>query len=242
VSDLDTVAEHKAAWYRLIGTTSADGALAENSESADDVAYLFLTRGYRAAQAWLISEGMGERWRKRSSAITSWSGTDAADGGRYKEITSAGGIATDFLRPDSMRADGASPGRSALVEADGDPWGCEVEADQDYVKGDYYYLSADRLWLARTANVPSTVYFRYYYAHPAITSGTTSFDMPVALRWLSVAEAADAAANEGWLPGGTEQLSKIDRALGKARADARAQRRTRSPRRFKPPAKHASHW
>lgn len=238
--ELITAEEHADAVLRLLGVLSSDDALVEQGEATGDLVYYALTRGYRSAQAWLISQGMNQRWRKRSSAITTWNGSDAADGGRYVNLISgAGAVATDFLRLDSDE----KSRRGGLVQANGDAWGCEIGVDDDQAKGSYFYVKNDQLWLARSASPPSPVYAKYFYAHPAITSAFTAFDMPVDLRWLCVAEAADAAVKDEWIPGGTEAESRVARALGRARDEAkRIVRRTRQPRQFKGVAPMGNHW
>lgn len=239
--ELASVAEHVRAFYRATGALSGDDALIEQGEVADDVVYLALTRGFRACQRWLIDQSAGERWRKRSAAITTWSGSETTDGGRYVNLAS--GSAPTAIATDFMRLDGDQTGRSALVQADGTPWGREVPADDDWRRGDYYYLAGDRLWLTRSASPPSTLYLRYYYSHPAISSATTTFDMAVDLRWLCIAEAVSAAVNEAWVPSGADGVVKSDRALEKAREEARRTlRRTREPRRMQGPQRYASHW
>jgi hypothetical protein len=230
--------EHSRALYRLWGLTSSDDALTEQGEASGDLIALYLTRGYRTTQRWAVDQGHAQsRWRKRSSAITSWPGTDAADGGRYVNLaTGSGAIATDFLR-----LDGDQKTRSALVQANGDAWGSEIEADQDFAKGNYYYLKDDQLWLARGASPPSTLYLRYYYQHPAITSATTSFDMPVDARWLCVCEAAIAGTLDGWGVDGA--VLRIETARKLAREEARrVLRRTREPRKFRMPQMYGTRW
>lgn len=188
MSTLTTIAKFRQAFYRLVGTVSADSALVENSEAADDVAYYCLTAGIRQAQLYLIDCGMANRWRKRSSAITSWTGSDAVDGGRYTDLP------TDFLRLATDDYD------SALVKANNDRWGRLISADDDWAKGDYYYLKNEQLWLARTASPPTTLYLVYHFAHPPLSAATASFDFPEDALPLGVAYAGEVAMAEGWLP------------------------------------------
>lgn len=238
---LSSIAEHTRALYRLLGLVSTDDVFTEQGEAANDVAYLALTDGYRRTQNWIISKGGGERWRKRAStAITAWTGSDASVGGRYVALADYcldAASNPDFLRLDSKPKED----RSALVEANGDQWGSEIEADEDWAKGDYYYLKGEQLWLARTAGPPSTLYLRYYYKHPRITSATSSFDMDEELRWLCVAEAADAANRDGWGVEGAQ--ARIDAALAYRRSEAkRMVRRTRNPRRMEARPAIGTHW
>jgi len=226
--ELDTVAKVLYAWYRLVGTTSADGALTDLGEGTNDVAYLYLTRGSRKAQRWMADMGYGG-WRKRGSAL-SWSGADATDGGRYSALPS------DFLRAYG------SARLSALRKADGTPWGQEVTAHEETVKGDFYYLRGEQLWITRLANPPSALYLEYHYKHPA-WDGDTTIDFPMDARPLIVAEAANVAKEEDWFPHGPEIEQKIERALARAREEARGvARQTKQPRQFQRPRRIGNRW
>ena len=226
--EMDTVGKVKAEFYRLVGTLPDDGALVENSEAQDDVAYLYLTRGSRAAQRWMLKMGYGG-WRKRSAALT-WSGTDAADGGRYATLP------TDFLRACGSQR------QSALREANGDGWGQEIIVYDEQLEGDGYYFRGDTLWLARTAAPPTTLYLDYHYTHPAWSASVT-IDFPMDARALIVAEAADAAKAENWLPGDQAMEVKIGRALAQAREEARdVARPSRQPRQFKKAPRWGNRW
>ena len=226
--ELDTVGKIRAAFYRLTGTLSDDGALFENSEAVDEVADIYLTRGCRNAQRWLLKMGYGG-WRKRTTALT-WSGSDAADGGRYATLPS------DFLRACGSERE------SALQEANGDTWGQEVGARDTKVKGDGYYVLGETLWLTRDASPPATLYLAYHYTHPAWTSAV-EIDFPVDARALLVAEAANVAKEENWLPGGPEMEGKIERALMRAREEARdLARPTKQPRTFRKLPRIGNRW
>ena len=210
--EITTPAQALAALYRLTGTVSGDDGMEENGEDTDEVGYIYLTRGFRAAQRWLIARGLGDRWRKRSSAL-SWSGADSTDGGRYAALPD------DFLRLTGVRAsNGLRSG--ALREANGDAWGQEIAAEDDRYKGNFYYLKSDQLWLARDASPPTTLYLDYFYKHPAISAATVSFDVPVDAVHLCVAEGANAAKEESWMEGGAEAEAKIERALARAQGEA----------------------
>jgi hypothetical protein len=230
--ELTTAAQHLAAFYRLGGVTSDDDALTEQGEATDEVGYLYLTRGCRAAQRWMLSKGYSG-WRKRSSALT-WSGSDSTDGGRYSDIPA------DFLRLYGDRRR-----RSALVEADGKQWGVEVDPTEDDRTGNGYYLKNDQLWLLRGAGPPSTVYLDYHYKHPKWTAALADadIDFPLDARWLIPAEAAEAAKEESWLPGGPEMEFKIERALAKAQREALGiARQSKAPREWKRPLRHGNRW
>ena len=226
--ELDSVTKIREAWYRLLGTTEDDPALVEQTEAVNDVAYEFLTVGCREAQRHMLKMGF-KGWRKRSAAL-SWSGTDAADGGRYSALP------TDFLRAYGNRT------VSALREASGDRWGSEIDPDDDNLKGDYYYIRGEQLWLGRSASPPATVYLDYHYKHP-LWSASVTIDFPMDARMLIVAEAAAAAMLESWLLGGPELEQKISRALMQWRERARGiSRATKSPRQFAKPVRFGSRW
>lgn len=225
--ELDTVARMREAFYRLCGTDANDQALVDQTESTNDVAYLYLTRGCRSAQRWMIDMGFSG-WRKRSTAL-SWTGTDATTGGRYSELPS------DFLR-----AYGDDQ-RSALRQANGDEWGYE-QMDGEFQKGNFYYFRDNQLWLGRNASPPTTLYLEYHYTHPK-WDGTTTIDFPMDARWLIVAEAANVAKEENWLPGGPELEVKIERALQRAREETRKIARvSKRPRQLRKAARVANHW
>lgn len=226
--DLDTVEKVRWAFYRLCGTNADDGALTEQGETENDVAYLFLTRGTRSAQRWMLKMGYGG-WRQRSAAL-SFSGTDADDGGRYVALP------TDFLRTYG------SPRFSALRQANGDGWGQEVPPEQGVVTGDFYYVRGEQLWLSRNAQPPSPLYLDYHFRHP-VWSDTVTMDFPLEARALMVAEAANVAKEENWLLGGADMERKIERALARAREEARdIARPTKAPRTMRRPVRFGNHW
>lgn len=240
MSALDTITELRYAFYRACGTVSSDDALVEQGETADDVAYLHLTRGIRAAQRWLIDAGIGHRWLKRSSAITSWTGADDTHGGRYVALSST---ANDFLRLFQRKVRGQRRHNGGLVEQGGDAWGYETTVDEEELKGDYYYLKADQLWIARQASPPSTLYLQFYYQHPALSAATVSFDFPTDAMWVALWEAVDSARAESWFPLAADADIKIRAALDKARSEARGvARQTRTPRQWGRPTRYGSRW
>lgn len=233
--ELSTVALIREAWYRLVGTTSTDAALTELGEDTDEIAYLALTRGSRAAQRWMLKMGYGG-WRKRSAAL-SFSGSDTTTGGTYAALP------TDFLRTVGRNRVSAGYDRqSALREANGNLWGVEIDETQDHYRGDYYYIRGEQLWLARTAQPPSPLYLDYHYTHPTWTSNVT-IDFPVDARSLIVAEAANVAMEENWFPLDNDGKQSVARALKNARDEARdLVRQTRTPRRFAKAPRYGANW
>lgn len=240
MSALDTVSELVDAFYRTCGTVSDDDALVENGEAVDAVAYVHLTRAIRAAQRSMIDMGLTDWWRKRSAAITSWSGADSTDGGRYVALSST---ASDFLRLFQRKVQGQARRCGALVEAGGDSWGWEIHADEEEVKGDYYYLKGAQLWLARTASPPSTLYLSYYYQHPVISAATASFDFPTDAMHLVLWSAVNAAKGEAWFPLGPDGDAKIREGLKLAEVEAKkVARQTRTPREWGRPIRYGTRW
>ena len=220
--ELDTVAKVKAAWHRLAGATSADPALVLNGESADDVAYQYLTRGCRVAQRWMLKCGY-QGWRKRSAALV-FSGTDAADGGKYVALPD------DFLR---AYGNGR---KSALTNAGGERWGTEVPTNDEEAHGDGYYLRGSQIWLLRGAGTPATLYLDYHYQHPLWSALLTPIDFPLEARFLIPTEAAELAMGEEWWPGDEKSEEKLERALMRAREEARdVARQTKQPRQMRKP-------
>lgn len=228
---LDTVAKCRNAFLRLVGTDDADPALTDLGEATTEVVDLYLTAGSRDAQRWMLSVGYDGWWR-RSSAITSWTGSDSADGGRYTTLPS------DFLR---LRGNSRT---SALVEADGDRWGSLIDSEENYRKGNYYYLKGTQLWLARTASPPSTVYIEHHYQHPSWTGlADANIDFPLEVRPLVISEAANAAKEENWLPGGQEMEAKIERRLARDRQKARDfARQVKGPRMWRKVLRVGNRW
>lgn len=226
--DITTVDQAVDAFYRLTGTESDDPALVAHGEAVDDVVYTFLTMGCRDAQRWMLKMGYGG-WRQRSAALT-FSGTDAADGGRYVALP------TDFLR--AFGNNRVSP----LVEANGDRWGTLIDDDDGTMRGNAIYVRGEQLWLGRQATPPTTLYLDYHYRHP-VWNASTTIDFPLDARYLIVAEAANLAMAENWLPGDNAMERKIEVALMRWRERVRGiARQTKQPRQFAKAARFGNHW
>ena len=229
--ELNTVKMFVDAFYRLVGTESGDDELELRGEAADDVAYIFLTRGSRTAQRWMIKMGYGG-WRKRTSALT-FTGSDDTDGGTKVALPN------DFLRGYGNQR------QSMLREANGKRWGQEIDPEDDHLRGDKYYIRGQELWLTRGASPPTTLYGDYHYTHPLWNAAlaNTSIDFPTDARSLIPAEAAVVAKEENWVPGGEEMELKIERALKRAQEEARdVARPTKEPRKFRRPKRFANRW
>jgi hypothetical protein len=224
---LDSRAALLRQFYHHLGTSASDGALTEHDSESGEQALRLLQFGLWNAQAHLIDAGKGDRWRTTSSALASWSGADATDGGRYVSLAD-GGSFTRFLR---FAGDEEN---SALREPDGTPWGKEVtERERFRVRGNYWYtLGDDQLWVARGANPSATLVADYYQRH-ALLEEATPIDFPVELAPLIPLEAADLALADNW-PGVDEtQRAEIRNGLKNWRARAGKSRRTRTPPRMR---------
>jgi hypothetical protein len=229
--ELDTVDRIRQAFYRLVGTEEDDDLLTARDEAENEVAYIFITRGCRDAQRYML-DNRYEGWHKRSAAL-SWSGTDAADGGRYSALP------TDFLKA------AGDDRESCLVQVNGNRWGREIQASESASKGDLYYFRGDELWLARTAVPRSPLYLEYYYTHPEWSDslGDGNIDFPIDARSLIVAKAANVAKDDNWLLGSDELENKIYRALIAAEKEARSvARRSSKPRTFRKPYRAGNRW
>lgn len=228
--ELDSIAKFRNAFYRLCGTESDDPELTLQGEGATEVVDLYLTDGSRNAQRWMLDMGYGG-WRKRSSAL-SWTGTDATTGGRYSSVPG------DFLRAYGNERD------SCLHKANGDRWGIQISPEDDRLKGNHFYFRGDELWITRNASPPTTLYLEYHYVHPGWDGlADANIDFPKRARRLIVAEAANVAKEENWIPGASELETKIERALMRARSEARSiARLTKQPRQFRRARRIGNRW
>lgn len=229
-------AELRLALLRLLAMSTSDGTLAEHETTAGDTLNHLIQHGTWEAQSYYLNHVDPERWRKRSSAIT-WSGTEAADGGRYVAL------AGDFLRLYGTKE------RSALVEADGTRWGYLIDAlDRYEYLGDYYYIDAtavgvERLWIAKSATPPTSLYYEYTYRHPTFSDDTTAAEFPLQHVPLVVAFAAEYAMHHPFFPGDDGVAAKVAANLEYwKRTVAVAGRRSREPRKAKSGRTIGSRW
>ena len=230
---LTNQASFQRAFYRLTDTDSTDEALIEQDTSGDlEAVNQFLQHGVNDAQEYLMRAGLSSRWISQATAITSWSGADSTDGGRYKALE------TDFFR----LAGDAEPGFSALREIDGNQWGRLINArDRFRVNGDRYYLLNEQLWLCRNANPPASVIYDYH--HRIATLDSSTIDFPVDDRELIVAYAGKRAMADSWLPGGQEMEAKIEAKLRFCEQQAwKRSRRDRRQRRLRPQRTVGTHY
>lgn len=222
--ELNTVARLRNAFFRLTSSGTGDDALSDFGEPENEVVDTFLTRGVRSAQQWMLENGY-KGWRRRTAV------TFTEDSFGIKRAT----LPDDFLRAYGDRA------RSALVKTDGLRWGQERDEDDT---GDGYYIEGDELCLLRRAVPPTTLYLDHHYLHPAFDNlADADIDFPLAARALIVAQAADIAKEDAWLPAEAEMERKIARALFRAKEDARKiARQTKSQRQMKPPRRIGNRW
>lgn len=200
----------KNEFYRLTDTASDDGALIEHDDASQEGVHAALQVGLDSAQDFLLASGLNGWWTGRGSAITSWSGADATDGGRYKALPS------DFVR---LACD---VGQGCFVTADGSPWGQLVAFQDRRARGDGYYLKDDlAIWLLHSAQPPATVYLEYIHRLSVPDADGTAFtDFPARALSLIPAFAAEYAMNQAWLPGGEEMRGKIRDNLMRRRQEA----------------------
>jgi hypothetical protein len=222
----------KRALYRLMDTDDADDDLIEHDNTGETLegVYLMLQQGLESAQLHVIDKGMEEFWLTETSALT----TTGSDPDRYVDLTSA---ASDLLR---MYGDDQN---SALRSTSGVRWGTLVDAkDRHRVRGNYYYLRKERLYLAKGASLPTGTVMDYIYRLP-ILADDTDVDFPDADRPLIVAFAAVHAMEENWLPGGPEMEQKLERNLLRRKNEAyRRARRSQKPKTVDAGRMLGDHW
>ena len=219
---LTNLASMQRAFYRLTDTAADDDSLIEHDGSTLEALNQFLQYGLNDAQDYMMDCGLSDRWGSQATAITSWSGTEANNGGRYKALES------DFFR---LSGDDVT---SALRKIDGTRWGHLVDfRDRFKVRGNRYWLQGTNLWIARGASPPASLIYDYHPRLPTLSSDTVDF--PSEDRPLIVAYAAERAMQDSWLPGGEEMLVKIqaNRRACEQRAFRRT-RRTRTMRKLRP--------
>lgn len=222
---LNTRAELVRAFYNLTGSSASDAALTEHDASPGDQLHYYLTMGAWAAQRYMIGHGWADWWLKTSAALV------FADDGEEQYAA----LPDDFLM---LAGDGT---RSSLLGADGRNYGTLVAESADPLTGVLNYaLRNDRIYFG-SGEVPA-VTLRYHYRHPEFDAAADAVDFPAEHRALVVAEAADLAAKDSWLPGGTEMEARISRAVQAAQARAAGATRSRAPRTFNGPAAYNGSW
>ena len=227
---LTNLASMQRAFYRLTDTAAADDSLIEHDGSTLEALNQFLQYGLNDAQDYMMDCGLSDRWVSQATAITSWSGTEANNGGRYKALES------DFFR---LSGDDVT---SALRQIDGTRWGHLVDfRDRFRVRGNRYWLQGTNLWIARGANPPASLIYDYHHRLATLSSATVDF--PSEDRPLIVAFAAERAMQDSWLPGGDEMLMKIqaNRQACERRAFRRT-RRSRTMRKLRPKPTIGTHY
>ena len=227
---LTNLASMQRAFYRLTDTASDDDSLIEHDDSTLEGVNQFLQYGLNDAQDYMMDCGLSDRWVSQATAITSWSGTESDDGGRYKALES------DFFR---LSGDDMT---SALRKIDGERWGHLVDfRDRFRVRGNRYWLQGTNLWIARGASPPASLIYDYHHRLATLSSATVDF--PSEDRPLIVAYAAERAMQDSWLPGGEEMLVKIqaNRRACEQRAFRRT-RRTRTMRKLRPKPTVGTHY
>lgn len=221
----------RRAFYRLTGTSADDDALAEHDSEALEAVHQHLQYGLWDAQEYLLSVGDPSRWVK-SATLTGW--VSEADGRKYVALPD------DFLR---LAGDERT---SALRSVDGREWGSLAQADARLYaySPSAYWIEGERLFLGTGATIPTgdiTIY--YHFRHAVLAAEDTPIDFPVEDRPLIVAFAAELYAAEPSFPGGSEGMASIRVAVAQAKQKAaRRARRTREPRKLRPPPALGTHY
>jgi hypothetical protein len=223
----------KRALYRLVNTDDEDDALLEHDATPLDGVHEALEVGLDDAQLYLIDSGLGDYWLASSGAI-SWQGSDPE---RFWPLPDGEGADPRFLR---MYGDRDS---SALRDGRGRRWGREIPATMRWrYRGNAYYTTGPRLYLARGASPPHDLVLDYLYRPPVLEDGV-EVDFPREHRPLIVAYAARYAMEQSWLAGGPEMEQKILRNLRSRKAEAwRRARRSRTPKMAEPSPMVGDHW
>jgi hypothetical protein len=230
---LENRAALRRKFYILTGSTSDDDALNEQDAETNEMVHYYIQMGLWAAQERLISRGMRSRWLATSGALEfSSSATEDTGGGRYADLPA------DFLR---LAGDEQTSG---VRQPDGCRWGQQIDDARLFsLRGDFFALRNEQLWVTRGANLPAALVLGYYQRHAVLVADDTDLDFPEHLRDGIVAEAGSLAAQDSWLPGGPEMQAKIDEKVTSWRKRAAAwARQTRQPRTLRAPDTFGSHW
>lgn len=229
-TSLDNRAELRLAVYRLAQLGSSDGALTEHQTATNDVIHQAIFQAMRDAQSWYLSSVNPDYWQKTSSTL-SWSGTEAANAGRYSALP------TDFLR---LYGDKENP---ALRRPSGRRWGTLIDPPDRTIRGAFYWIWNDRLWIARGASPYSDLVMDYTYDIPELTDDTTAPDFPEEDRILIPAYAAVDLADHGFFPGSMEMKAGLNAYLLRKKREVYVRgRRTKEPRRMKSSKVVGSRW
>lgn len=219
------------AFYRLTGLSGSDGRWVAHQTAASDTLYTWLYQAMREAQAWYLNNVDPARWKKATTSEFSWSGTEAANGGRYMALPS------DFLR---LFGDQEN---SALRYPSGERWGHLIDPNDRVRWGDYYWIENDNLWICRGASPPATLVMDYSYAIPQLTDDTTAPDFPEIDRDLIAAEMAAIAADHPSFPGSEDLRRRIYQHRESLQKQVYIRgRRSREPRKIKAGRVIGSHW
>ena len=225
----------RRALYNLVNTDSSDEAHLEHDATDLDTIYMALQVGLDDAQQYMIDMGIQDFWHAESAAL-SFTGSDPD---KYWALptTDTDGADRRFYRMYGDR------GLSSHRRANGTRWGGEIDPLMRWrVRGNYFYLRNERLYLARSAAPPSDLVMDYIYRLPDLADGTT-VEFPEADRPLIVAFAAVHAMYDDWVAGGAEMESKLMRNLESRKAIAfRRARRSLQPTRVEPDHMVGDHW
>lgn len=227
---LEDRAALRRAFYRATGSSASDEELIEHDAEDLEAVHQLLQYALWDAQEYLLSVGDPNRWVK-SATLTGW--TSEADGRRYLSLPS------DFLRLAGDERLGA------LRDGDGREWGSLVQADMRLRAGDpsSYWIENERIYVGALASFPTTLTIYYHFRHAVLEADDTAIDFPEEDRRLVVLFAAEQASSEPWFTGDNDVKQGIRVALAEAKQKAaRRARRTREPRKLRPPPGVGTHW
>ena len=149
----------KRALYRLTNTDDLDDAMLEHDATSLDGIYMALQEGVDDAQQYLVDSGLSDYWLT-TSATLSFSGSDQ-DKNDALPTTDTASADKRFWR---LYGDHKW---SSLRKANGERWGLEVPASARLrLRGNYYYLRNERLYLVRGASAPSDLVMDYIFRLP----------------------------------------------------------------------------
>lgn len=229
--DLVDLNRLRRAWYRLCGVEPDDGAVSGADYGEHEVAHEYLTIGIRAAQRWMIDNGY-RGWVALSDPLV------------FEDAGTVTGVKRAPLPGDYMLADGMER-KSALQLRDGRRWGKQVDGESAGPRGNVYWIpNLQHVFVGIGAQLPESLSIRYFRRHPAFPlDGSESIDFPVEARPLIVSEAAHAAMQDAWLPGGDPMKVGIAQRLDQDRERTRRVARTsRQQRKMNAPRRMGNRW
>ena len=219
---LTTLPDLRRVFYRLLGISELDDALAEHDSEVMETIDYFIQHGLWNAQSWMLAYTPYKGWRKET-ALT-FTGTYGT-GGKTAPLPS------DFLRAAGSEA------RSAFRNSDGTRWGVQLTPESLGSRNDAYFIDDDKAWATRDTVPGSGHVFEYHYSHEVLMddASATPLVFPLRERPLIPAEAAMLAIAEAWIPDPDPALKVgVTQNLSSLRSTAATRLRpTRQPTKFR---------